>query len=48
MTLCWSIEMISTESQVDPSAPYERIIVYISPGFMEAYRTEEYDLVILF
>lgn len=30
--------------QVDPSLPYERIIVYISPGFMEAYRTDHYDL----
>ncbi|MDO4599969.1 MAG: AraC family transcriptional regulator [[Ruminococcus] gnavus] len=30
--------------QVDPSVPYERIIVYISPGFMEAYRTDHYDL----
>ncbi len=29
---------------VDDSLPYERIIVYISPGFMEAYRTLEYDL----
>lgn len=30
--------------QVDGSMPYERIIVYISPGFMDAYQTEEYDL----
>ena len=30
--------------QADPSAPYERIIVYISPAFMDAYHTEEYDL----
>lgn len=30
--------------QVDSSVPYERIIVYISPGFMEAYRTDHYDL----
>ena len=30
--------------QVDPSVPYERIIVYISPGFIEAYRTDHYDL----
>lgn len=30
--------------QVDSSAPYERIIVYISPGFMESYHNEEYDL----
>lgn len=29
---------------VDSSVPYERIIVYISPGFMEAYQNEEYDL----
>lgn len=29
---------------VDNSVPYERIIVYISPGFMEAYKNEEYDL----
>lgn len=29
---------------VDTEASYERIIVYISPGFMEAYRTPEYDL----
>ncbi|MDD3361096.1 MAG: AraC family transcriptional regulator [Hespellia sp.] len=30
--------------EVDPSIPYERIIVYISPGFIDAYQTEEYDL----
>jgi AraC-like DNA-binding protein/mannose-6-phosphate isomerase-like protein (cupin superfamily) len=30
--------------QVDSSVPYERIIVYISPGFIEDYRTSEYDL----
>lgn len=24
--------------------PYERIIVYLSPGFLNAYRTEDYDL----
>ncbi len=30
--------------QADDSIPYERIIVYISPGFMEDYKTEEYDL----
>lgn len=30
--------------QVDNSIPYERIIVYISPGFMEDYQTPEYDL----
>lgn len=29
---------------VDSSVPYERIIVYISPGFMEAYQNDEYDL----
>lgn len=34
--------------QVDPSEPYERIIVYISPGFMDAYRTEDYDLTYCF
>ena len=31
-----------------PSIPYERIIVYISPGFMEAYRTTEYNLAYCF
>lgn len=30
--------------QVNPSIPYERIIVYISPSFMEDYQTSEYDL----
>ena len=30
--------------QADSSQPYERIIVYISPGFMEDYKTSEYDL----
>ncbi len=30
--------------QVDGSMPYERIIVYISPGFMADYKNEEYDL----
>jgi len=34
--------------QVDSSIPYERIIVYISPGFMEAYRTTEYNLAYCF
>lgn len=29
---------------VDPSVPYERIIVYISPGFITAYQTADYDL----
>lgn len=29
---------------VDPSVPYERIIVYISPGFINAYQTADYDL----
>lgn len=30
--------------RVGGPAPYERIIVYISPGFMEAYQCEDYDL----
>lgn len=30
--------------QVDNSVPYERIIVYISPGFMKDYQNEDYDL----
>jgi AraC-like DNA-binding protein/mannose-6-phosphate isomerase-like protein (cupin superfamily) len=30
--------------KVDDSIPYERIIVYISPGFMEDYKTTDYDL----
>ena len=30
--------------QVGSSVPYERIIVYISPGFMADYKNEEYDL----
>lgn len=29
---------------VDSSTVYERIIVYISPGFMNAYKTDSYDL----
>ena len=29
---------------VDNSIPYERIIVYISPSFIEAYQTPDYDL----
>lgn len=29
---------------IDPSVTYERIVVYISPNFMEAYHTEQYDL----
>lgn len=29
---------------VDPDQIYERIIVYISPAFMEAYKTSSYDL----
>ena len=29
---------------VDNSCPYERIIVYISPNFMNAYQTDNYDL----
>ena len=28
----------------DPSLPYERIIVYMSSGFIDAYRTDDYDL----
>lgn len=30
--------------EVDSSVPYERIIVYISPGFIDAYQTRDYDL----
>jgi len=29
---------------IDSSVLYERIIVYISPGFIDAYRTDTYDL----
>jgi len=29
---------------IDPSVPYERIIVYLSPGFLLAYRSDSYDL----
>lgn len=30
--------------EVDSSTPYERIIVYISPDFMDAYKCDDYDL----
>lgn len=30
--------------ETDPSVPYERIIIYISPRFMETYQTKDYDL----
>lgn len=33
---------------VDNSRTYERIIVYISPNFMNAYKTESYDLSLCF
>lgn len=29
---------------IDQSVPYERIIVYLSPGFLTSYQTEDYDL----
>lgn len=29
---------------IDNSVPYERIIIYISPDFLETYHTETYDL----
>ncbi len=29
---------------IDTSIPYERIIIYISPSFIENYRTPDYDL----
>lgn len=29
---------------IDTRVPYERIIVYLSPGFLSAYQTGEYDL----
>ncbi len=29
---------------IDSSVPYERIIVYLSPGFLLAYRSDSYDL----
>ncbi|MBS5957689.1 MAG: helix-turn-helix domain-containing protein [Clostridiales bacterium] len=29
---------------IDPTVPYERIIVYLSPGFLQAYKSESYDL----
>ncbi len=30
--------------EIDPAVPYERIIVYLSPGFLHAYRSDSYDL----
>ncbi len=33
---------------IDPEVKYERIIVYLSPGFINSYKTEEYDLSICF
>lgn len=30
--------------EIDSSVPYERIIVYLSPGFLQAYRSDNYDL----
>ncbi|MEG0688152.1 MAG: AraC family transcriptional regulator [Hungatella sp.] len=30
--------------QIDPTVPYERIIVYLSPRFMTSYQTIDYDL----
>lgn len=29
---------------IDSTVPYERIIVYLSPGFLNSYRTNSYDL----
>ena len=29
---------------INSSVPYERIIVYLSPGFLQAYQSETYDL----
>lgn len=29
---------------IDLTVPYERIIVYLSPGFIDSYQTEDYDL----
>lgn len=29
---------------IDTRVPYERIIVYLSPGFLSAYKTDTYDL----
>lgn len=29
---------------IDQSVPYDRIIVYLSPDFLNAYQTEDYDL----
>ncbi|MGC6175310.1 AraC family transcriptional regulator [Lacrimispora sp. 38-1] len=29
---------------IAPQVPYERIIVYLSPGFLNAYQSESYDL----
>lgn len=29
---------------IDQHVPYERIIVYLSPGFITSYKTEDYDL----
>lgn len=29
---------------IDQSVPYERIIVYLSPGFLTSYKTPDYDL----
>lgn len=29
---------------IDPSVPYERVIIYISPAFMDSYRTDSCDL----
>ena len=30
--------------EIDRSVPYERIIVYLSPGFLTSYQTDDYDL----
>lgn len=30
--------------EIDQSVPYERIIVYLSPGFLTSYQSEDYDL----
>lgn len=29
---------------IDPSVPYERIVVYLSPAFITTYQTQDYDL----
>lgn len=44
----WDIVLVNRNEihrpVIGPDTPYERLVIYLSPGFLSAYRAEDYDL----